>query len=220
MKHQYFGDVNDYRKYGLLRCLIEATGLTLGVAWWLTSDDGKADGEFRTYLQRPDAWRRFDPELHDRLSLLLDPATPRHVSLAQTWRLLPDAVYHEALVEDARSVRSRHANLVKQELSGCQLIFLDPDNGIEVASVPVGAKNSSKYVYWHEIEELFRQGHSLVIYQHYPRVSRVVFEARLFEDLRARLGTHHFTLFSTAHVVFAMILQPVHTPGWNMPWRV
>lgn len=29
MKHRYFGDINDYRKYGLLRALSQATGLSL-----------------------------------------------------------------------------------------------------------------------------------------------------------------------------------------------
>ena len=210
MKHQYFGDVNDYRKYGLLRCLIEATGLTLGVAWWLTSDDGRTDGEFRGYLQRPELWRRFDPVLFDRLSGLLDPATLRHTSLARRWDLLPGGVYHDALVEDARPRRLSHVEKVGRELSNCSLVVLDPDNGIEVSSVPLGGTNSSKYVYWHEIEELFHRGHSLVIYQHYPHISRDVFEASLLNGLQTRLGKARLALFSTAHVVFALALQPEH----------
>lgn len=32
MKNQYFGDINDYRKYGLLRVL-QSTGSKLLVAW-------------------------------------------------------------------------------------------------------------------------------------------------------------------------------------------
>ena len=30
MKNQYFGDVNDYRKYGLLRCIAEAPACRSG----------------------------------------------------------------------------------------------------------------------------------------------------------------------------------------------
>jgi hypothetical protein len=40
MKNQYFGDINNYRKYGLLRAVIHATRLRLLVAWMLTPDDG------------------------------------------------------------------------------------------------------------------------------------------------------------------------------------
>ncbi|MDO8501594.1 MAG: hypothetical protein Q7S20_07100 [Gemmatimonadaceae bacterium] len=50
MKHQYFGDVNDYRKYGLLRILQQASGLRLGVCWMLTPDDTRTDGKFVAYL--------------------------------------------------------------------------------------------------------------------------------------------------------------------------
>ena len=47
MKDQYFGDINDYRKYGILRALQSKGQGTLLVAWMLTPDDGSRDGEFR-----------------------------------------------------------------------------------------------------------------------------------------------------------------------------
>jgi hypothetical protein len=50
MKDQYFGDVNDYRKYGLLRALSSVTRLPIGVCWLLTGPDSRSDGEFRRYL--------------------------------------------------------------------------------------------------------------------------------------------------------------------------
>ena len=45
MKNQYFGDINDYRKYGLLRIVAGPGKMSLLVAWMLTPDDGKTDGE-------------------------------------------------------------------------------------------------------------------------------------------------------------------------------
>ena len=36
MKDQYFGDINDYRKYGLLRVITASSGLQLLVAWMLS----------------------------------------------------------------------------------------------------------------------------------------------------------------------------------------
>ncbi len=44
MKNQYFGDINDYRKYGLLRSVLAASRMSLFVAWMLTEDDGSSDG--------------------------------------------------------------------------------------------------------------------------------------------------------------------------------
>jgi hypothetical protein len=49
MKNQYFGDINDYRKYGLLRAFAEAH-LSVGVCWLLTADDAGGDGELRRLL--------------------------------------------------------------------------------------------------------------------------------------------------------------------------
>jgi hypothetical protein len=60
MKNQYFGDKNDYRKYGLLRILADAGRLSIGICWMLTQDDGRTDGQFISYLREPRKWRAFD----------------------------------------------------------------------------------------------------------------------------------------------------------------
>ena len=53
VKDQYFGDVNDFRKYGLLRVLAGSDRLRLGVCWMLTAPDGRTNGEFLAYLGQP-----------------------------------------------------------------------------------------------------------------------------------------------------------------------
>lgn len=40
MKNQYFGDVGDFGKYGLLTALA-SNEIKLGVNWYLTQDDEK-----------------------------------------------------------------------------------------------------------------------------------------------------------------------------------
>ena len=49
MKDQYFGDIGDYGKYGLLRFLAKK-GIKIGVHWYLTPSDGSNDGKFTDYL--------------------------------------------------------------------------------------------------------------------------------------------------------------------------
>jgi hypothetical protein len=44
MKNQYVADVNDFRKYGLIRGLAEGNDLRTAVCWMLTPDDWRADG--------------------------------------------------------------------------------------------------------------------------------------------------------------------------------
>ena len=67
MKHQYFGDINDYRKYGLIRAIHSAGELRTLVAWMLTRDDGRTDGQTIGYLNQPDRWESFDPDLFNAL---------------------------------------------------------------------------------------------------------------------------------------------------------
>ena len=59
MKDQYFGDINDYRKYGLLRALQSNADGRLLVAWMLTPDDGGRDGGLRSYLEDPQTRRNY-----------------------------------------------------------------------------------------------------------------------------------------------------------------
>jgi hypothetical protein len=57
---------------------------------------------------------------------------------------------------------------MKREFSGRDLVFFDPDNGIEVLSKPCGGRDSSKYVYWDELQETYRSGQSVLVYQIFP----------------------------------------------------
>ncbi len=50
MKNQYFGAINDYRKYGLLRILSGAGEVSTGVCWMLTPSDGLTHGQDTDYL--------------------------------------------------------------------------------------------------------------------------------------------------------------------------
>lgn len=103
MKNQYFGDVNDYRKYGLLRVLRTAGWRRLLVAWMLTPDDGSGDGELRSDLDHPDGWKHFDRELFEGLKHLLhseDRRRSRGVSLIEDSNLLRGASFFREQVPD------------------------------------------------------------------------------------------------------------------------
>jgi hypothetical protein len=49
----YFDDINDYRKYGLIRSMIRSNEFRLLVTWMLTLDDVSIDGKFTYYLSKP-----------------------------------------------------------------------------------------------------------------------------------------------------------------------
>ena len=210
MKNQYFGDINDYRKYGLLRALQSTWDGSLMVAWMLTPDDGGQDGGFRSYLKAPETWAKYDPKLFTGLADLLRSASQPSVSLIERSALLPRAQYHSAVVPDGRLERDAWRDDLLRKASGFDLVFLDPDNGIEVPSKPVGRKHSSKYVTWQEIQALWEAGCSLLIYQHFRREAREAFIRRLASELRERTGAGFAEAFLTPHVLFLLATQDRH----------
>ncbi len=200
MKNQYFGDINDYRKYGLLRCIAEATGERIGVCWMLTADDGGRDGRKRDYLARHEEYRHYDEPLFRALSKVTSPSQ-QHVRYAERWNLIPNAAYYTELLHDTAD-RERYFGDALKRFKECGIVFFDPDNGLETATTPKGRKNSSKYLYWDELAPFAAAGKSLVIYQHFPRVNREKYVAERAALLKKATGAKNVMAFQTAHVVF------------------
>jgi hypothetical protein len=211
LKNQYFGDVNDYRKYGLLRCFQRAGCPRLLVAWMLTSDDGGRDGKRRSYLESPARWREYDSVLYTSLQTLLRGQRRPDVTLLEDARLLPRASFYSDVVPDGRLAREVWRNGLLASARGADLAFLDPDNGVEVSSRPIGRKGSSKYVSWAELEALWRGGCSLLVYQHFSRESRISFTSRITKELSLRTGARVIEAFRTSHVLFMFMAQERHT---------
>jgi len=210
MKNQYFGDINDYRKYGLLRLLTRESGLASLVAWMLTPADGRTDGRFTAYLCEPKKWSRFDPELFDQLRAWISQGRPRRVTHIESSGLLRNTAYFSETVPDGADQRDRWTDRLAKTSGGRDLVFLDPDNGFEIRSTGYGTRGSSKYVFWREIRRLHAAGRSLLIYQHFPRVKRDRFIADRARMLIGELGVDRVTTFRTSNVLFLLAAQPIH----------
>jgi hypothetical protein len=206
MKNQYFGDVNDYRKYGLLRALTGMGKISTAVCWMLTPDDGSTDGKFVNYLRDPLRWRHNDPELFDTLRRALLVSSVRGVIAAEESKILPASVlFSEALPDDSEK-RKRYFESFWSMAAECDLIFFDPDNGIEVRSKPNGCKGSSKYLYWPELADAFIRGKSVLVYQHFRRSRRDLFVSKMAREIADRTGALTIYSFRTASVVFFLLL--------------
>jgi hypothetical protein len=92
MQNRYVADFGDYVKLSILRALMgEPQRVRLGVAWWLFPDERhNGDGNHREYLQRPEQWKRFDPDLFESLATI-DKEKKRDVRALEHAALLPDA---------------------------------------------------------------------------------------------------------------------------------
>jgi hypothetical protein len=205
MKNQYFGDVNDYRKYGLLRVLTGQGGLSAAVCWMLTPDDGRSDGRFTDYLRQPERWRAYDPALFDALREMVAQPGERDIALAGEAGILPAARFYVRTLRDDLQSRSRYFEVFWSVAEGCDLIFFDPDNGLEVRSRPLGRKGSSRYLAWAELEQAFLRGYSVLVYQHFRREKRDAFVERMAREMWQRTGAARVYSFRTARVVFFLL---------------
>lgn len=211
MKEQYVGDVNDYRKYALLR-LLGRSGLKLGVCWMLTPPDGRSDGNKLSYLDQP-GYERHDPELFALLRRVKDAPDARRLMLIENSDALPETVFVNTIVPEVLFERQMWFRQASTILAETDLVFFDPDNGIEVGSVGKGRRNSSKYIYRDELAATYRAGPSLLVYQHFQRTERGSFIQATADDLRHLAPGAEIWAFRTSHVVFMLVIQARHRPA-------
>ncbi len=211
MKDQYVGDVSDFEKYALLRSLGSGTGLPLAICWMLTPPDDTGEGNRLQYLQQGDRFRHLDPHVFDRLKELVD-GGHRNVDAVQRANVFENAVYFGGLLEDHLSSRTVYFRQVVASLTTPALVFLDPDIGLAGPNVTRGRRRSSMYVFDDELRDVYRHGHSIVVFDHWKRVPRLPYLRAAFDRLKAATAAQSaFSVGGRSRVVFLAVPQPEHT---------
>jgi hypothetical protein len=102
----------------------------------------------------------------------------------------------------------------KTALEGCDIIFTDEDNGVQVGSVPLYSRKGIKYIRYDEIAQYYNIGKSVIIYNHHSMEKPNKFLER-FAQIKDRLGINiscmdilTFSKYSGRDYVF--IIQPKH----------
>ena len=209
MKDQYVGNVHDYRKYVLLRVLQSDVDIKLGVCWMLTPPerDGSSGAAF-SYLSDV-ADRAWDPTVFDALRTIARDGT-RSVAAIERSGLLDAVVYFDEAVPHTLQARRSWFERAIKALDPSDLIFFDPDVGLEIRSVPKGRKRSNRYVFQDEVAEAYRTDHSIVFYQHFPRQNRQKYLEDLTRRLREEAPKAEMWVFWTSDVAFALMIHPRH----------
>lgn len=228
MKDQYIGDINDFHKYALLRTLCSASGAPLRVCWMRTPPDGRSDGARLSYLDDPARFRKLDPPLFDALEGIVS-AGSRRVDELQEAKVLERAVFHEEFLSDDLEGRQLYFSQFFTRIGAGEIVFFDPDNGLEVSSVKKGRRNSSKYLYWDELRFAMGQERVTCVYQHFPRRPRQPFLADLLRRMEELAPAHSAFAVATSWVAYlicapdeqarelieAVEARAVHG-GWNL----
>lgn len=172
MQNRYAGDVGDFGKFGLLRSLAK-TGMRIGVNWYLVPDEKhNNDGRHTGYLHKEKDFSICDIDLFKALKDVID-TDNRNVLTLEEKSLLPNAVYYHEVLSQLFGVQESRIKWhldAMMELSECQLIFADPDNGLLSKSISSKSKKSIKYVYDNELADYYRAGKSVVFYNHRSRI--------------------------------------------------
>ena len=233
MQNRYVGDLGDFGKYGLLKVLcasaesVTCPDMILGVVWYLVPDEvHNQDGKYVQYLvptaKNQEQFRICDPALYDALAGIVDSGR-RGVSSVSAGGVLPDGTlyYESPLAFDGLSgsgpgVRLQRAELRVRWLWGalectapCELVFLDPDNGLEVGVGPY-LKRGPKYVFFDELAPFVQRGQSLVVYHHMSRHGRSLDQVRRrLSEIGDRLGREAFALLYHRGSARAFFVVPV-----------
>jgi hypothetical protein len=165
MQERYLGDSHDFIKYALLRHLTQHLNVKLGVNWYLTCPTqvdriGNNDGEKRHHL-KGGVWQRSDPELFEIIEMFSDPRQ-RHIHAMEASNILPKSTKYYS-EQTSSLLRVEWHSSAMSALDEPELIFCDPDNGLEVASMTNRTK--PKYALYNEIADYHHRGQAVVCIQ-------------------------------------------------------
>lgn len=202
MKNQYAGDIGDYTKLGLLRSL-ENAGFSIGINWYLTPDEPKysktfTDGKHTKFLEcdcdTPDV------DLHCALKKI-GLSKNRSVKRLESAKLFENALFWNKLL-DAQNRDKWHLEGLKK-LGNQGIIFLDPDNGLEVKSIKPYSKNGNKYTTYQEAADYYANGATVIIYNHRDRKPKSEYLKRFyrFKDIEETRNTKMFYLRASRYSV-------------------
>lgn len=169
MQDNYIGDIGDYGKYGLLRTVC-AEGLTLAVNWYrmVPNKVGKQeDGKFINYLSKPLQYRGYAPELFDRLHKIALVDKDRRIERIEQERLFEAVYFSDEICTDRAGWHCRALEKTK----AADVVFLDPDNGLETEKMFQTGGATDKHVRWTELKDYYTRGQNVILYQHRPQMT-------------------------------------------------
>ena len=173
MQNRYVGDIGDYVKLSILRAL--SPGYRLGVAWWLYPDESHNKyGRQIGYLDRPEQWRHFDPDLFDVLAQIVK-SDRRDVRALETADVLPGATFASEVIpvggpiSDRPNERRQWFTRVQSTLEEANMVFVDPDNGLEPPGYSHASSKAGKSILISELCEIARPARCLIVYHHHAR---------------------------------------------------
>jgi hypothetical protein len=171
MQNRYVGDAGDFVKLALLRAL--SPGHRLGVVWYLVPDEShNGDGRHVSYL-RKNEWRHLDPQVFDSLARIVESgarsiAALEGLGLLRRCQFVSDLFPLPAYAERAIA-RAEWLDRAVGKIRDCNLVFLDPDNGLQPERFRPTSATAIKSASFADLGRFRCPGRTLVVYHHHTR---------------------------------------------------
>jgi len=194
MQDKYAGDIGDFGKYGLLHELFKQAGgnICLGINWYYATREEilNSDGNHIAYLNTKNRgnvrFRSCFPNLYDNLRTIVR-QNRRSIAEIGARGILPrETIFYSVAIPHSGDTAAERISLrqdwfekSQSHLSQADIIFLDPDNGINLDPSKKADPNAVKYVFPDEIETYYGLGKSLIIYNHRDRRPREEYERKI-----------------------------------------
>lgn len=152
MQKKYFGDVTDFYKFFFLKNIVGE--YSLGINWCLTKNDKSNDGKNKV-RNKPEL-KKFDNELYDIM-------LKRNLCKIQS----------EYFTKNTKFYGEKHEKFHMEylyeisafyELRNQDIIFFDPDTGIEMPSKKLSERY--KYISYRILSKYWNENKTLIIFQH------------------------------------------------------
>ena len=196
MKKQYFGDITDFYKFFFLKNIIGE--YTLGIHWCMTPDDGSNDGKSK--VRKKPTLKDIDGELYDIL-------VEKEFANIQTKYFGKNVKYYGELLEHYFMEYAYEVNAF-DALKSQEIIFFDPDNGIETPSTKMSKRN--KFVSYRTMAKYWNNNNSLIIFQHKDRErnSLKAKKANLMQCLKCK--ETNILIVNTKKVYYICLINEKH----------
>jgi hypothetical protein len=172
MQNRYVGDIGDFVKLALLRAL--SPGHRLGVIWYLVPDEShNGDGRHVGYL-RKNEWRHLDPQVFDGLARIVangerSVAALERFGLLHRCQFVSDLLPLPKAYAERAIARAEWLDRAVGEIRDCNLVFLDPDNGLQPERFRPASAKAIKSASFADLGRFRRPGRTLVVYHHHTR---------------------------------------------------
>ena len=202
MRDQFVGDIGDFAKYGLLRALVR-DGLAarrVGVVWYANEDDPSSShgGEIFYLDVGAGVYYQCDPALYSVLWSMVRSGQRSMAAVEKSGLLGEDTPFWAEPTPGRTPQRTDWLAGAVKRMKGCDLVFLDPDNGVSLQRTS-GTAVTPEHTYADEVFSFVDQAGLAVVYHTPSRHRKGVSYEDQVEELREVLAGSG----SQRNVVFA-----------------